>query len=421
MSRREVGPRDSASDGSGSMRVAATFALALLLALWVGAPSTSAAPLTMTFTEARADVGVQLSDHPLLAPPATAPFDAQIDPGTGSITAGALDVPDFSTHITEPIEADVTVEFDIGTVTGGFVEASGAVTLKGEAGGTLISSGASFEDEECIVSTTPAVLELSTAGEAAKDGSPPSGAPFTVGLTGPGAIAGQWTDMHAAPVDSGNAENVDFCEDVDGRIGGPGGIWLKQEGDLLPPTAPLLTGFNPPSPSLSDAPRLLGAAETGSIVRIYSGPGCLGAPVTTGSAAELGFPGITVEVAQDVTATFSAAATDAALNMSPCSASISYTRQKFPRLACIVPKLRGKTLKRAKAALERAGCKLGKVRNSRRLRSKLRRTLVVKRSNPGPGAEPANRKVHLKLGPRRKTHRSGAHHRALWALLGSNQ
>lgn len=47
----------------------------------------------MTFTEARANVGVQLSDAALFTAPNTAPFAAQIDRENGLITAGNLQVP----------------------------------------------------------------------------------------------------------------------------------------------------------------------------------------------------------------------------------------------------------------------------------------------------------------------------------------
>jgi len=332
MTAATIGLRDRAAASLGTIRTKGAAALGSLLILAFCAPAADAAPLSMRFTEARADVGVQLSDAALLAAPDTAPLEAQIDPASGLITSGSLHVPRFSTHITEPIVADVTVDFDIGVVTGGFTAATGALTLRGEAGGTLTSYGETFNGEECTVSTTPTVLELSTAGEAAADGSPPPGTPFAAGLAGPGAIAGQWTDMHAAPVRAEDTDNVHFCENVEGRIGGRGGIWLEQEGVAVPPPAPQ--------------------------------------PSTTGEA-----PGP-------------------------------------PPPACIVPKLRGKTLKRARAALRSAGCRLGKVRKPKRLRSRRHGALVVKRSFPGAGAMPANRKVHLKLRLRHRTiHHLRTHHR----------
>lgn len=383
-----------AADNLKRARFLGMIGLVLLVALGLRASTASADPLSMTFTEARANVGVQLSDAALFAAPDTAPFAAQIDSGSGSITAGILKVPDFSTHITEPIDADVTVEFEIGTITGSFTQATGALTLEGEAGGTLTSEG-----RECTVSTDPAVLTLSTAGNSG-GASPRSGTPFGVGLTGPGAIAGQWTDMHATPI-SGNAT---FCEDVEDRIGGPGGIWLDQEGDLVAPSAPQLTGTNPQTGGVTGTPLVLGVAEAGSTVRIYKDPACAGSAVAIGSTAQLGSPGIAVEVAQGETATFTATATDAAANTSACSAPISYIRIHGDpgSRGCIVPKLRGKALPRAKAALRRADCKLGAVRRLKRRKGEKHQTFVVRSSSPRAGASSPDGRVDLTLGPRRR-------------------
>lgn len=367
-------------------------------------PSLAAEPLAMTFTEDRANVGVQLADAAMFEAPATAPFAARIDPGSGSITAGVLQVPDFSTHITEPLDADVNVHFEIGIIEGAFDRASGALTLQGEANATLTSEG-----KQCSVTTTPDPLVLSTAATSG-GASPRPGVPFTHGLSGAGAIAGQWTDMSAEPKVPG--VGIAVCETVDERIEGPGGIWLVQEGDIVPPSAPQLSGTDPASPGPSGTPRILGAAEAGSTVRVYAGPNCTGTPLATESASALASPGVPVAVAEGVTADFSATATDAADNASPCSAPISYTRLKatkgpplFP--ACIVPKLAGETLARAKAALAATACKPGTVRKPKRWKGKKLDRLLVKSSKPGAGATlPVDSKVELRLGPKpRKAHR----------------
>jgi len=395
-----------AAVGRRTMRATGAIALALLFALGAWVSTASAAPLSMTFTEDRANVGVQLSDTALFEAPDTAPLEAQIGPAGESITEGVLQVPQFATHIITPIDANVTVDFDIGVITGSFTQATGALTLSGEAGGTLTSEG-----EECTVSTTPSPLVLSTTGNNGGT-SPHSGAPFTHGLTGAGAIAGQWTDMQATPVNPGDTKNVNFCSDVETRIGGPGGIWLVQAGDVVAPSAPQLTSTSPASPNPSGTPRIRGAAEAGSTVRVYQGPSCAGTPVATGSAAELGSPGIRVEVGEGVTAAFSATATDAAGNTSVCSASISYTRPPHgdpPRPpGCIVPQLVGKKLARAKTALKIAGCELGAVRKPKQQpkgKGKGHRPLVVKSSNPAAGTRSASGNVDLTLGPKpRKAH-----------------
>jgi PASTA domain len=293
-------------------------------------PTIASESLSMTFTEARANVGVQLSDAALFAPPDTAPLAAQIDPG-GRITAGVLQAPEFKTHVTGLYEGDVTVDFEIGIISGSFDQP-----------------------------------------------------------------AGQWTDMHAAPIGG----DTSFCNNVEGRIEGAGGVWLQQT-DIVPPSAPQLTGTDPPSPSASGAPRILGSAEAGSTVRLYSGPGCSGTPLATAPAANLASPGLVVEVGEGTTASFSATATDAAANTSPCSAPISYTHLKSPGppAACIVPKLAGMKLGRAKEALKSAGCALGKVSRPKHRKRRKPGHLVVKSSRPSAGTTlPLGTRVNLRLG-----------------------
>lgn len=384
------GSQSEAAVGRRALALTGTIALLSLLALTLFAARASAEPLSLTFTEARANVGVQLSDAALFEAPEVSPFAGQIDPGSGAITAGELTVPQFSTFITDPVDADVAVDFEIGTITGSFNQATGALTLSGTAGGTLTANG-----DECTVATVPAVLTLTTEGNSGGT-KPRTGQAFSSGLTGAGAIAGQWTDMTATPV---TPDDEAVCETVDERIGGPGGVWLQQEGDVDPPLAPKLASTNPASPDMSGTPLILGSAEAGSTVRIYAGPVCAGAPVASGSAAQLSSPGIAVAVAAGATATFSANATDAAGNTSACSAPISYTHLNPPP-ACVVPKLVGKTLARAKTALKNANCRLGKVHKPKQPKGKKRRALVVKSSHPAAGATPANGTVNLTLGPK---------------------
>lgn len=297
-------------------------ALASFLALTVYAPAVSADPLSMTFTEARANVGKQLSDAALFAAPDTAPFSAQIDPATGAISNGTLGVPDFETHIEEPIVADVTIDFDIGQITGSFDKATGALSLTGEAGGTLTATetvNPAFEGQKCTVLAEPSPITLTTSGSSGGT-SPRSGTPFTSGLAGPGAIAGEWENMSATPVEEGDPDNVSFCNNVEDQIGGLGGIWLDHEGVVTPPSTPPTqpnTGSPPPPP-----------------------------PPT-----------------------------------------------------CVVPKLVGKKLGRAKAALRRAGCGVGKVSKPKHQKGKRRGALVVKSSAPAAGTTlAAGTKVNLNLG-----------------------
>ena len=195
--------------------------------------------------------------------------------------------------------------------------------------------------------------------------------------------------------------------------------------DNLPPAAPLLTSTTPASPASNASPRIVGSAEAGSSVRLHLSPSCKGAPLVTETAAGLASPGIGVSVPNGVTSQFSARAIDAAGNISPCSAPISYTNStpvetaviKMPPVdvipqpsppACKVPTLAGKTLAQAKSALTAANCILGKVTKPKAKKGKKLPALVVKSSTPATGASPASGKVDLKLGkkpkPKKKHH-----------------
>lgn len=284
---------------------AGRIAFVSLLGLGVCAATATAEPLSMTINQARANMGAQLSDFPLVEAPNTVSFEAQIDPVSGEITEGVLEVPEFST-------SGLTVDLEFKDITGSFSQATRTLTMEGEANGRLAASGS-----ECAVSTTPPVVILSSAGSSG-GASPRFGAPFTAGLAGEGAVAGQWTDMSATPIGPGDAL---VCAIVEGNIEGPGGVWLAQGSNAPQPAAPTSSSTNAPPP----------------------------AP---------------------------------------------------PPPTCVVPKLAGKTLARAKVALKTAGCRLGKVNKPKQSRGKGHRALIVKSSAPATGSRPADGEVNLRLGPK---------------------
>lgn len=100
--------------------------------------------------------------------------------------------------------------------------------------------------------------------------------------------------------------------------------------DTTAPEAPALTGTDPASPADNTAPKVLGAAELGSTVRLYSDPACASDPVADGTAESLAFPGIEVTVADNSSTTIHATATDAAGNVSPCSTGVTYVEESPP-------------------------------------------------------------------------------------------
>jgi len=200
------------------------------------------------------------------------------------------------------------------------------------------------------------------------------------------------------------AKNVSLCSSPT--------ISYQQKDDKEPPLAPQLIATNPPSPSASGTPRILGVAEANSTVRLYANETCTGPPTVTASAEALNLAGIPVVVPSSSTATFWATATDLAGNESLCSAPISYTNSSLitpiidptvnppPSSSCTVPKLAGKTLAQAKSAITRALCKTGKVTKPKPKPGQKLGPLVVKSSSPAAGAVAASGVVSLKLGPK---------------------
>lgn len=108
-----------------------------------------------------------------------------------------------------------------------------------------------------------------------------------------------------------------------------GGTLLASTGNTAPlgPPTPTLTGTNPGSPGTSLNPRIIGQAQLGSAIKIYTSSDCSGVPVATGTSAELDSPGIEVAVVTGSSSNFRATATDANGDTSPCSAAVGYTQQ----------------------------------------------------------------------------------------------
>ncbi|QQR50515.1 fibronectin type III domain-containing protein [Candidatus Nomurabacteria bacterium] len=94
---------------------------------------------------------------------------------------------------------------------------------------------------------------------------------------------------------------------------------------VIPPVTPTITSSNPISGSNNTSPKLLGSADSGTTVALYTTAGCTGSAVTSGTAAAFASPGLTVSVADNSTTTFKATATDSSGNVSGCSAGFSYT------------------------------------------------------------------------------------------------
>jgi subtilisin family serine protease len=205
--------------------------------------------------------------------------------------------------------------------------------------------------------------------------------------------------------------------------------------DTTAPAKPVLPDPVSGSGSGNNHPRITGSAEAGSTVSVFKGFSCAGSPIASGTATELAGPGIEVTVPDNSITFFTASATDAARNGSACSEATSYLEdspepevvveelppgtveetlkgienaspptmpQPPPIPPCTVPKLVGKTLGQAKAALNAAHCALGRVTKPTARKGHKPPTLIVKSSTPGPGAKSASGIVGLTLGPKPK-------------------
>jgi hypothetical protein len=111
---------------------------------------------------------------------------------------------------------------------------------------------------------------------------------------------------------------------VDGRHGGVGSFPLVLAASSQTPAAPVLEKTTPHSPAEDSSPMVVGQAQEGTTVRLYTNASCSGEPAATGSAADLAAPGIEVEVAEDRATRITATATTPADDTSSCSAPISY-------------------------------------------------------------------------------------------------
>jgi hypothetical protein len=89
--------------------------------------------------------------------------------------------------------------------------------------------------------------------------------------------------------------------------------------DTVPPTIPTLTGSDPASPANENQPRIIGTADVGTTITLYTTLDCTGSVAATGSAAEFTTTGLQVSVPDNRAFEFYATSTDTAGNTSSCS------------------------------------------------------------------------------------------------------
>jgi hypothetical protein len=104
--------------------------------------------------------------------------------------------------------------------------------------------------------------------------------------------------------------------------------------DSTPPAPPTVSTTSPASPANNNSPKILGSAEAGSNVKLYTNATCTSALAGMGSATTFASPGITAAVADNSNTTFYATATDSSTNTSACSSSsVNYVEDSTPPAA----------------------------------------------------------------------------------------
>ena len=117
---------------------------------------------------------------------------------------------------------------------------------------------------------------------------------------------------------------------------------------------PTVAAVAPGSPNASTTPKVKGAAEAGSTVKLYGTSTCAGSPLGTGSAADFAGAGITATVPKGTTTTFYAKASKAGQADSACSSTfVSYAQKDPDTVLTKTPAKKVKTTKKkAKVAFE---------------------------------------------------------------------
>ncbi len=124
--------------------------------------------------------------------------------------------------------------------------------------------------------------------------------------------------------------DVDSESDVYERVAGQTRLVSAGNSVELGPATPVLTGTSPASPGASMTPSILGQSDPNTSIKLYKTQDCSGEVTATGTAAQLGGPGIAVTVAAGSTTGFRATATDESGDTSTCSGPISYKQESAP-------------------------------------------------------------------------------------------
>ena len=143
-------------------------------------------------------------------------------------------------------------------------------------------------------------------------GSGPAASFADPGLTSTAVLSGQTTTFSATATDA--VGNVSACSTAN--------VTYFFDDDA--PTAPTITGTDPPSPSNVGAPLVEGTAEPNADIEVFVGTTCTGTPAATTTADGSGDWSVATPVTANASNSLRARQTDAAGNVSGCSGTFTY-------------------------------------------------------------------------------------------------
>jgi hypothetical protein len=150
------------------------------------------------------------------------------------------------------------------------------------------------------------------------------------------ATAGGTFSIAIAASDDTTTAIYATASDAAGNISGCTSSALNYVEDSTAPSAPVITGTTPTSPSTSTSPAVTGTAEASSTVMIFSDSTC-STQVASGTASGAGSFSVSATVGLNSTTTFYAESKDAAGNTSACSTTFAtYVQDNSPPAAPVV-------------------------------------------------------------------------------------
>jgi Big-like domain-containing protein len=210
---------------------------------------------------------------------------------------------------------------------------SSGVTYVEDSSAPVAPSGLASSPASPANDNNPEITGSAEAGSTVKLYAAPTTADCTLGnlVTSGGAATFASPGLTASVGDNTTTVFRATATDAAGNTSPCSSSSVSYTEDSTLPGAPVLTGTSPVSPGNTTSPKVIGTADTGSTVKLYTNPSCTNPPAASGSDATLASPGITAAVSPNSTTSFHATSTDASNNTSACSpGSVTYVEDATP-------------------------------------------------------------------------------------------